>query len=643
HPAIFGLSMRPATPFPRWGILLIDLVLCLVALGGAYLLRFNFEVPEVEWTLLKPVLPVYIAVRLTSFLLAGTHRIMVRHTGTDDARRIFLTVLAGSLAIAVLSAFRYAFMDGLYLFPRPVIIIDFMGAVILLIATRIGMKLLHLRSRGAGKDTLQVVLFGAGEAGLIAKRTLEREGSHRYKVVAFVDDDVRKTGKRLEGAVVLHTDRLEKLLRQETVDQLIVTVQQPDPEHRRRVVDTAMKAGVKVLTVPPVSDWINGQLSAGQMRAVRIEDLLGRPVIRLDDAEVRARFAGRRVLVTGAAGSIGSELVRQLAALGAKHLLLVDMAESPLYDLEMELAASGHAERLTVRVADVRDEALMERLFSEHRPEVVFHAAAYKHVPLMELQPLEAVRTNILGTRVVASLACRHGVSEFVLVSTDKAVNPTSVMGATKRVAELLVQALADGCATRFVTTRFGNVLGSSGSVIPLFRRQIEQGGPVTVTDPEVTRYFMTIPEACRLVLEAATMGQGGEVYVFDMGDPVRIADLAERMVRLSGREPGVDIEIVYSGLRPGEKLYEELLAGQEDTLPTHHPRILIGKVRHEAPEQVLAAVDDLATSVLGGDVHAAVRRMKVLVPEYRSHNSVFANFDAPAGGAGGKAPQEAP
>ena len=635
--------MRPATPFPRWGILLIDLVLCLVALGGAYLLRFNFEVPEVEWTLLKPVLPVYIAVRLASFLLAGTHRIMVRHTGTDDARRIFLTVLAGSLAIAVLSAFRYAFMDGLYLFPRPVIIIDFMGAVILLIATRIGMKLLHLRSRGSGKDTVQVVLFGAGEAGLIAKRTLEREGSHRYKVVAFVDDDARKTGKRLEGAVVLHTDRLEKLLRQETVDQLIVTVQQPDPEHRRRVVDTAMKAGVKVLTVPPVSDWINGQLSAGQMRAVRIEDLLGRPVIRLDDAEVRARFAGRRVLVTGAAGSIGSELVRQLAALGAKHLLLVDMAESPLYDLEMELAASGHAERLTVRVADVRDEALMERLFSEHRPEVVFHAAAYKHVPLMELQPLEAVRTNILGTRVVASLACRHGVSEFVLVSTDKAVNPTSVMGATKRVAELLVQALADGCATRFVTTRFGNVLGSSGSVIPLFRRQIEQGGPVTVTDPEVTRYFMTIPEACRLVLEAATMGQGGEVYVFDMGKPVRIADLAERMVRLSGREPGVDIEIVYTGLRPGEKLYEELLAGQEDTLPTHHPRILIGKVRREAPEQVLAAVDDLATNVQTGDVPAAVRRMKVLVPEYRSHNSVFANFDAPAGGAGGKAPQEAP
>ena len=635
--------MRPATPFPRWGILLIDLVLCLVALGGAYLLRFNFEVPEVEWTLLKPVLPVYIAVRLASFLLAGTHRIMVRHTGTDDARRIFLTVLAGSLAIAVLSAFRYAFMDGLYLFPRPVIIIDFMGAVILLIATRIGMKLLHLRSRGSGKDTLQVVLFGAGEAGLIAKRTLEREGSHRYKVVAFVDDDVRKTGKRLEGAVVLHTDRLEKLLRQETVDQLIVTVQQPDPEHRRRVVDTAMKAGVKVLTVPPVSDWINGQLSAGQMRAVRIEDLLGRPVIRLDDAEVRARFAGRRVLVTGAAGSIGSELVRQLAVLGAKHLLLVDMAESPLYDLEMELAASGHAERLTVRVADVRDEALMERLFSEHRPEVVFHAAAYKHVPLMELQPLEAVRTNILGTRVVASLACRHGVSEFVLVSTDKAVNPTSVMGATKRVAELLVQALADGCATRFVTTRFGNVLGSSGSVIPLFRRQIEQGGPVTVTDPEVTRYFMTIPEACRLVLEAATMGQGGEVYVFDMGKPVRIADLAERMVRLSGREPGVDIEIVYTGLRPGEKLYEELLAGQEDTLPTHHPRILIGKVRHEAPDQVLAAVDDLAATVRTGDVPAAVLRMKVLVPEYRSHNSVFANFDAPAGGAGGKAPQEAP
>lgn len=600
--------------FPRWGILVIDLVLCLLALAAAYLLRFNFNVPPHEVDLLLPVVPLFLLVRGASFLIAGIPRIMVRHTGTEDARRLFLTVLGGTLAFGAISALRYFFFDGFYFLPRAVIIIDFMATAMLMISARIAFKLLHLRSRGAGKEHVRVVIHGAGEAGLITKRTLEREGSARYEVVAFLDDAPRKAGKRLEGVRIHATERLTALLEEEAVDQVIIAIARPDAENRRRVVDACIAAKVRVLTIPPVSDWINGQLSAGQIQEVRIEDLLGRPVIQLEQAAVRGLLAGKRVLVTGAAGSIGSELVRQLAGMEVARLVLVDIAESGLYDVQMELQGKGRGGNIDVLVADVRDKARMDAVFAMHRPQVVFHAAAYKHVPLMEAQPAEAVRTNVGGTRITAELACAHGVERFVLISTDKAVNPTSVMGASKRVAEMAVSGMGGRCRTLFVTTRFGNVLGSSGSVIPLFRKQIAAGGPVTVTHPEVTRFFMTIPEACRLVLEAAAMGQGGEIYVFDMGQPVRIADLADKMIRLSGIEPGTDIEVVYTGLRPGEKLYEELLATSENTLPTHHPRILIGKVAVVDATRIQAQVDELLLKENG----AVVAAMQAIVPEYR-------------------------
>ena len=600
--------------FPRWGILLIDLVLCSAALASAYLLRFNFHVPPHEVDLLLPVLPVFLLIRGASFLLAGIPRIMVRHTSTEDARRLFLTVLAGTAAFAVVSALRYLFFDGAYFLPRAVIIIDFMATAMLVISARIAFKLLHLRSRGAGKERVRVIIHGAGEAGLITKRTLEREGSARFEVAAFIDDDARKAGKRLEGVTIHHTSRLPDLLAG-GIDQVIIAIGRPDAEKRRQVVDACIAAKVRVLTIPPVSDWINGQLSAGQIQEVRIEDLLGRPVIQLEQGEVRGLIANKRVLVTGAAGSIGSELVRQLSEMGSASLVLVDIAESGLYDVQMELAGRGRNGNLRVLVADVRDEMRMEEVFAREQPQVVFHAAAYKHVPLMEAQPEEAIRTNVGGTRIVARLACAHGAERFVLISTDKAVNPTSVMGASKRAAEMAVGAMAQGCSVRFVTTRFGNVLGSSGSVIPLFRKQIEAGGPVTVTHPEVTRFFMTIPEACRLVLEAAAMGQGGEIYVFDMGEPVRIADLAEKMIRLSGKEPGTDIAITYTGLRPGEKLYEELLASSENTRPTHHPRILIGQVAGLDAQAVELAVEALLHR-RGDEVVAALR---ALIPEYRA------------------------
>lgn len=622
--------MRGSALFPRWGVLVIDVVLCLMALATAYLLRFNFQVPTLEVDLLLPVLPVFILVRGISFALAGTHRLMVRHTSTEDARRIFLTVLAGSLVLGLLSVVRAQLIDGYYLLPRAVIIIDFLATAMLLIVVRMAFKIRHLKRLGAGKEEVRVVIHGAGEAGLITKRTLERTGQRRYKVVAFVDDAERQVGRTLEGVGIRSTKELPALLEGEAVDQVIIAIATPDPEHRRQVVDTCMAAHVKVLTIPPVQDWINGQLSAGQIQEVRIEDLLGRPVIRLDDRSVQALFGGKRVLVTGAAGSIGSELVRQLTELNCSRIVLVDVAESPTYDLQMELQNKGRSDALTVVIGDVRDAQRMEQLFQLHRPEVVLHAAAYKHVPLMEAYPLEALRTNVLGTHIVAGIAQRSGVEKFILISTDKAVNPTSVMGASKRIAEQVVTWHAREGRTQFITTRFGNVLGSNGSVIPLFRRQIQEGGPVTVTHPEVTRFFMTIPEACRLVLEAAAMGRGGEIYVFDMGEAVRIADLAEKMIRLSGLVPGEDIEVVYTGLRPGEKLYEELLAAAEDTLSTHHPRILIGKVRPTDDARLEEFLGQLPAMISADLTDDAVRCMKMLVPEFLSHNSAYSTFDTP-------------
>ncbi|MEO8069639.1 MAG: nucleoside-diphosphate sugar epimerase/dehydratase [Flavobacteriales bacterium] len=616
---------------PRWTILLIDLCMCLVALFISYQLRFNFQVPAHEYALLWPVLPVFLLIRLASLWLARIHMGLVKHTSTEDARRIFLTVLAGSALFAVLSMVRYFLIDGIYFLPRTVIIIDFMTTAMLLIASRIAVKLLYLRAKGSGKDEVRVILYGAGESGLITKRTLERDGSSKHVVEAFIDDDVKKVGQRLEGVPIASTAALPALLADGDVDQVIITMQHPDAENRRKVVDICMAAKTHVLSVPPVSDWINGQLSSGQIREVRIEDLLGRAPINLDDADVRARFVGKRVLVTGAAGSIGSEIVRQLVTLGAEHTVLLDNAESALYDLEMELKGKGRS-AFTPVIGDVRDRAAMERVIIAGKPDVIFHAAAYKHVPLMEAQPEQAVRTNVLGTRNMAELAVVHGVGTFVLVSTDKAVNPTSAMGASKRVAEQVVSVLAGAApGTVFITTRFGNVLGSNGSVIPLFRKQIAEGGPVTVTDPEVTRFFMTIPEACRLVLEAATMGKGGEIYVFDMGQPVRILDMAEKMIRLSGKEPGRDIEITYTGLRPGEKRFEELLTSQENALATHHPRILIGKTSALDHTVVNAGAAELMAAADRGDGAQCIRIMKDLVPEYTNEQPAQVRYTAPS------------
>ena len=384
----------------------------------------------------------------------------------------------------------------------------------------------------------------------------------------------------------------------------------------------------KVLNVPPVTNWINGELSFKQIKKVQIEELLEREPIQLDKEDIQLQLTGKVILVTGAAGSIGSEIVRQLIRFHPKNIILLDQAESPLYDMEMELHDKYKLQPYEIVMGDIRNKERMENVFRTFHPQIVFHSAAYKHVPMMENNPSESILTNVLGTKTIADLSVEYKVEKFVMVSTDKAVNPTNVMGASKRIAEIYTQSLNKTSATKFITTRFGNVLGSSGSVIPRFRQQIESGGPVTITDPEITRYFMTIPEACQLVLEAGTMGKGGEIFIFDMGDSVKIYDLAVKMIKLSGLVLDKDIRIVYTGLRPGEKLYEELLADHENTLPTHHNQILIAKVKEYDFDSVSNSINDLITLFDKQDNNSIVKKMKELVPEYKSNNSIYVSLD---------------
>jgi FlaA1/EpsC-like NDP-sugar epimerase len=413
--------------------------------------------------------------------------------------------------------------------------------------------------------------------------------------------------------------------------QVIMAINNIGLQAKRKISDVFLDRGVIVKTLPPVDKWVGGEFAINQIHNVKIEDLLGREEIQMNNKRISEEMNSQSIMVTGAAGSIGSEIVRQLIAYFPAKIILVDQAESGLFDLEYELSGLIPSNtELVVKVADVSDYQRMAFIFKTHKPSIVFHAAAYKHVPLMEKNPYEAVKINIIGTQVLAELAAENGVDKFVMVSTDKAVNPTNVMGATKRFAEMYTQSMnqLDGMRTKFIATRFGNVLGSNGSVIPLFKKQIERGGPVTVTHPEITRYFMTIPEACELVLEAATMGEGGEVFVFDMGESVKIVNLAKKMITLSGLRVDRDIEIKYTGLRPGEKLYEELLNNDENSLPTHHPKILVAKVNTPTYAFMEIQVAEMIQLLADGGNNELVAKIKQVIPEYKSNNSVFEKLD---------------
>lgn len=613
---------------PRWSILIIDTLVSAFALTMAFAIRFEFSpLPEADAENLPYDFLIVLAIRLFSFAWSKTYKGVVRYTSTRDTGRIFGVVVSGSILVFILNTL-WLVSHHYYFIPTSVIIIDALLTLFLMISSRLAVKTLYFEMKNPQREKQSVIIYGAGEAGIITKRTLDRDAAIKYRVAGFIDDDVRKQGRSVEGVFVYSPDRLEDIIEQSTAESVIISVQNLPVKKKNEIADRCLTAGVRVMNVPPASRWINGELSFNQIRSIRIEDLLEREPIRLDTARIADDLRDKIILITGAAGSIGSEIARQCIPFRPKKIYLLDQAETPLYELELELSDRPIKVPFEVVMADVRNEERMRNVFRTFQPQVVFHAAAYKHVPMMENNPSEAILTNIQGTRNVADLAHEFQAERFVFVSTDKAVNPTNVMGASKRIAEIYIQSLGKNSSTKFITTRFGNVLGSNGSVIPRFRKQIENGGPVTITHPEITRYFMTIPEASQLVLEAAAMGKGGEIFVFNMGESVRIVDLARKMIQLMGLKEGKDIRIEFTGLRPGEKLYEELLANTENTLPTHHNQILIGKVREYEYNRVKVIIEELIASFETQNNELIVQRMKDLVPEFISNNSVFQKLD---------------
>jgi FlaA1/EpsC-like NDP-sugar epimerase len=623
------ISLRKHTP--RWVIVLLDLLLNISALAFAYLIRFDLKAEysqiQEEWSVLSKSILFYIVVKFAVFQLFRIQKGLVRYTSTEDLRRIFLAIATTTLIFTIASIVRAEFMDGVYLFPTSILIMEFIVSFAFIIGSRFVVKLIYLEATKDKSAKVNVVVYGAGVSGLITKRTISKDRLINQKIIGFLDDNKKLHNTRLEGTRIYSPEKLEELAREFEIKTLIIAIQNPDTENINRVVEKCLSLGIEVQKVPRPRSWINGEFSSKQLSKINIEDLLGRKPIQLDQAKISAELKGKVILVTGAAGSIGSGLVRQIGNYEPKNIILLDQAESALYDLQQDLHAKGTVFPFEIVIGDIRNYDRLKRVFDFYQPEYVFHAAAYKHVPLMENNPSEAVLTNVKGTKNLVDVSLEYGVNKFVLISTDKSVNPTNVMGASKRVAEIYAQTKNQLGKTKFVTTRFGNVLGSNGSVIPLFQKQIEQGGPLTITDERITRFFMTIPEACQLVLEAGSMGNGGEIFVFDMGKSVKILDLAKKMIQLSGLEIGKDIEIKVTGLRPGEKLYEELLASEENTIPTHNPQILIAKTK-ENDEQQLRAIEELIQLFENQQNDHIVRKMKEIVPEYISNNSEFEKLD---------------
>ncbi len=612
---------------PRWVVFTIDITISFLSIVFAYYLRFNFTIPQDEIECLPLIILVVLTVRALSYFFGKTYAGMVRFTGTKDIIRILLVLFFGSVVFVLINFINLELNDK-YLIPISVIIIDYFLTAFVLAFSRLLVKNLFVEFNSPKKERDSVLIYGTGELAIITKNTFDRDTKTKYRVVGLVDHHTKVTGNKIEGVKVFHLKDLETVLVAKKIKSFIIADKKIPLLRKKHIIELCLLHNVEVKTIPDVSSWINGELNINQLKKVKIEDLLERAEIKMNKEGIRKNIINKTVLVTGAAGSIGSEIVRQLTVFSPKKIILFDMAETPLYDIELEIKEEFKFLDVEIIIGDIKNYALVEKVFNEFKPEYVYHAAAYKHVPMMENNPTEAVATNVFGTKTIADAALRHSVKTFVMVSTDKAVNPTNVMGASKRIAEIYIQSLIENNSTKFITTRFGNVLGSNGSVIPRFKKQIESGGPVTVTHPEVTRFFMTIPEACQLVLEAGNMGEGGEIFIFDMGESVKIAHLAKKMISLSGLKPGKDIQIKYTGLRPGEKLYEELLANKENTVPTYHSQIMIAKVREYDAAEVKSEIGELSEIAAKGDKFEIVGKMKSIVPEFISKNSVYEKLD---------------
>lgn len=636
HPRMFQYSVIKwvynLRILPRWVIILLDLAFIAFSTVIGYLLRFNFDLVEIQRNHFLSGVILIAACGAIAIMITGSYQGIVRFTGLQDGVRIFFTVMLNSVLVCAVNVL-YASGTELNLVPYSVVLIAFLASFLFLFNYRLLVKYaFSFYKKGVFKNS-KVLIFGSGQTGLITKHVID--SSPTSKVFGFVEDDIRKVGKVINGSKIFSAAQieLEALFLNLEIDELIITVKNLSVFRKNELVDICLRHGVKIRMVPPVERWVRGELSINQIKEVHIEDLLERESIKLDNPRVDRQIAGKGICITGAAGSIGSELVRQIMHYRPRFLILIDQAESALFEIDREVKALDTGIAIYSYVADISNHERMDAILSGHKPNTIFHAAAYKHVPLMESNPSEAILCNIMGTKILADLAVQHKVEKFVMISTDKAVNPTNVMGCSKRIAEIYVQSLNKhldliGEHTSFVTTRFGNVLGSNGSVIPVFKKQIEQGGPVTVTHPEITRYFMTIPEACQLVLEAGVMGNGGEIFIFDMGQSVKILDLAKKMIRLSGLRPNKDVDIIFTGLRDGEKLFEELLSKAESTVATHHEKIMIANVREYRYVDINNYVELFHDLVNDKNELKMVALMKELVPEFRSNYSRFEVLD---------------
>lgn len=629
---------------PRWGVLLLDLLIVFVAFIISFAIGnslFTYGTDD----LLMPIWAqcmIVICLQILFFWVFHTYSGILRYSTFVDTIKVTLSVCAtGLVSILINLIIKSTAVPVNHPFLTTMLVIYMFVAATLLFGWRVTIKTVFEYISHRQTNVQKVLIYGIQSAGLSIAKMLQSNMDSPYRPIGFIADDCDMTQHNMLGLHVYRRDEnLLQIIKEKQVESIIVSPLKMKHINPLRDLTIFLDNNIRVLTTPYFTNFSieqeeqNIAQRVGRIEAIKVEDLLDRPAIRLSDEHIGSMLRSKTVMVTGAAGSIGSEIVRQVAQHNPHAIVLVEMAESPLHDLFIELHPQFPEIQIIHIIADVRNLDMLEPIFKEYQPDIVFHAAAYKHVPLMEDYPAQAVLANVLGTKNVADMAVKYGTKRFVMISTDKAVNPTNVMGASKRIAEIYVQSLflklikKNADCTKFITTRFGNVLGSNGSVVPYFKKQIAQGGPVTVTHPDIIRYFMTIPEASSLVLEAATLGNGGEIFIFDMGQPVKISDLAKNMIRLAGYVPGKDIEIVYTGLRPGEKLYEELLNQKELTIPTSHEKIMVAKVRKYDYDDVTTSIDQLIQCAKEGKVFPTVQMMKNIVPEYKSKNSIYEQLD---------------
>ncbi|HUV76714.1 MAG TPA: nucleoside-diphosphate sugar epimerase/dehydratase [Desulfobacterales bacterium] len=614
-------------------VLGIDLLLLTASLFLAYLIRFDFDLPQQHSVLLYKMLPFVLIFKIISFYFFDLYRGMWRYTSIADLLNIIKASFVSTLCIVCLILFSHTRFIG---FPRSVFIMDWCFTILFISGYRLGIRVYfeHFSEDKTGLipiwktfnrkhvDSKRLLIIGAGNCGEKIYREIRDNAQLHYNVLGFLDDDPAKVGKKIHGIPVLSYIRdISKIIKKTRADEALIAIPSTNSQQMRDIVEKCKESKIKFKTIPGMGELINGKVTINAIREVAYRDLLGREVIKLDEEQIGAYLQGQRVMVTGAGGSIGSELCRQICRFRPKSVILYERAESPLYEIELELKQNFDDVNVVILLADVQDKKQLEKAFETYKPQTVFHAAAYKHVPMLELQPWRAISNNIQGTLNMLEIANKFNVERFVFVSTDKAVRPANVMGASKRVAEMLVQS-QNGCGlskTRFMIVRFGNVVGSVGSVVPLFKKQIEKGGPVTVTHPEVTRFFMTIPEACQLILQAGAMGSGGEIFLLDMGTSIKIDDMARDLIRFSGFEPDVDIAIEYIGLRPGEKLYEELIIEGEDVVPTSHEKIMVLRGVECNLQLLNGKIDELAKMAEDQEAEKIKAKLQEIVPEYRS------------------------